>query len=210
MKFLQRISFNIFLTFFILSTTVIWTIIGSFGIFKWDARYLQLDLIVHLSQSRIWHNYLQVMDYLLIPNHSSLKMTDFYSSCNGLQHFHDVKILFLFVIVIWVICLLIFVSLLMYKKFTILLQINNNWLLFLTVIPIVLAACSLIDFDSLFAIFHRILFHNSNWLFDPLKDPVINILPDTFFCHCFILAFVIFELLVIVLLYVNHKKSRQF
>lgn len=43
------------------------------------------------------------------------------------------------------------------------------------------------NFDRFFVIFHQVLFHNQDWLFDPNTDPIINVLPTTFFEQCFIL-----------------------
>ena len=40
-----------------------------------------------------------------------------------------------------------------------------------------------INFDASFNLFHKIFFSNNYWLFDPDLDPIINILPETFFFH---------------------------
>ena len=44
--------------------------------------------------------------------------------------------------------------------------------------------CGLVGWDRFFVGFHSLLFNNDYWLFDPATDPVILILPDTFFMHC--------------------------
>jgi len=62
-----------------------------------------------------------------------------------------------------------------------------------TVVPVVLAAVMAVDFNDFFIDFHKILFRNNDWLFDPSLDPIITALPDTFFLHCFIMAFALFE-----------------
>ena len=52
----------------------------------------------------------------------------------------------------------------------------------------------LIGFDQFFTLFHQILFvGDDTWLFDPAKDPVIMILPETFFLHAFLLFFALYE-----------------
>jgi len=56
-----------------------------------------------------------------------------------------------------------------------------------------LAAVMAVDFNDFFIDFHKILFRNNDWLFDPSLDPIITALPDTFFLHCFIMAFALFE-----------------
>ena len=37
---------------------------------------------------------------------------------------------------------------------------------------------------ALFTAFHKLFFRNDYWLFDPDTDPVINLLPDSYFLHC--------------------------
>jgi integral membrane protein (TIGR01906 family) len=42
---------------------------------------------------------------------------------------------------------------------------------------------ALMGWDRLFVVFHKVFFNNDFWLFDYTTDPVITILPDTFFLH---------------------------
>lgn len=42
----------------------------------------------------------------------------------------------------------------------------------------------ILDWDALFTAFHKLFFRNDYWLFDPDTDPVINLLPDSYFLHC--------------------------
>lgn len=49
----------------------------------------------------------------------------------------------------------------------------------------VIGALGTIDFDKTFVIFHSLFFPGkTNWLFNPVTDEVINILPETFFMRC--------------------------
>ena len=57
----------------------------------------------------------------------------------------------------------------------------------------------LINFDKTFMIFHEIMFDNDYWIFDPLKDPVINILPQEFFYHAGLMIVVLIVLSSILL-----------
>lgn len=71
------------------------------------------------------------------------------------------------------------------------------------------------DFDRAFVIFHTLFFPGKdNWIFDPWKDEIINILPQDFFMHCAILILAILILGCIALMvldFVLHKgkKSRS-
>ena len=40
------------------------------------------------------------------------------------------------------------------------------------------------NWERFFIGFHKLMFSNDYWLFDPARDPVILILPDEFFFHC--------------------------
>ena len=57
---------------------------------------------------------------------------------------------------------------------------------------LVIIALMLVNFEQVFIAFHEVLFRNQDWIFDPNTDPVINMLPDTFFLECFLLFFVLF------------------
>lgn len=66
-------------------------------------------------------------------------------------------------------------------------------MLYAAIAGIVLVILMAVDFDGFFVIFHKILFRNNDWLFDPSLDPIIDVLPDEFFAQCFALFFVLFE-----------------
>lgn len=51
-------------------------------------------------------------------------------------------------------------------------------------IPAVLGVFVLSDWETVFVEFHELVFNNDYWIFNPVTDPVITILPDTYFMHC--------------------------
>lgn len=51
-------------------------------------------------------------------------------------------------------------------------------------LPIVLGVLAALNWERFFVTFHRIFFRNDYWLFDAKTDPIILILPDTYFLHC--------------------------
>jgi len=63
----------------------------------------------------------------------------------------------------------------------------------LTVIllPSLVGAAVALNFDAAFVIFHQLFFKNDFWLFDPATDPIILLLPDTFFLHCAVIIVLI-------------------
>ncbi|WP_265881320.1 TIGR01906 family membrane protein [Clostridium perfringens] len=38
-----------------------------------------------------------------------------------------------------------------------------------------------LNFSKVFTLFHKIFFNNDYWIFDPKKDPIINVLPESYF-----------------------------
>ena len=68
----------------------------------------------------------------------------------------------------------------------------------------------LIGFEQFFTLFHEVLFPgDSTWLFNPATDPIIWVLPETFFLHCFILFFMAYEVLMLGLLLISRRQFTQ-
>lgn len=60
------------------------------------------------------------------------------------------------------------------------------------VIPVVVGVLAALDFERAFVVFHSIFFPGKdNWLFDPVTDQIITILPQEFFRNCAILILAI-------------------
>ena len=78
-------------------------------------------------------------------------------------------------------------------------------------IPAALGVLIALNWETVFVLFHKIVFHNNYWIFDAATDPVITILPDTFFMHCalMILALVVLGSIICLLAYrhAKHKKT---
>lgn len=78
-------------------------------------------------------------------------------------------------------------------------------------LPAVLGLLVALNWDWAFVTFHHIAFDNDYWIFDPLTDPVITILPDTFFMHCalMILGCVVLGSIVCGLVYRKCKNTKN-
>lgn len=176
-----------------LLTLSIFLTINAVWLYRLDIHWLNIDQTVRMAPRRIMSNYYQMLGYLELPWVTDLKMSDFPTSFTGMIHFHDVKQLFL------VNNLVLLVS--VYPAIWYLRRLKRyaeRWRLIrpmqvVMVVPVVLAAMMAVDFNDFFIAFHRVLFRNNDWLFDPSLDPIITALPDTFFLHCFVMAFVLFE-----------------
>lgn len=184
--FLAIISGTIFLT------------INSVWLYWLNLKTTTVLTDVGLSLSQMMGNYGHLLAYLELPWVRQLSLPDFTDSVNGLEHFREVKALFLvnnFVFLVTIGPAIAFLRRLV--------QRGQQWRLIQpfsigALVPVVLGVIMAIDFNRFFVIFHTLLFRNSDWLFDPQLDPIILALPEPFFAQCFCLAFGIFELVMLV------------
>ncbi|HEL9633899.1 TPA: TIGR01906 family membrane protein [Streptococcus suis] len=182
---------------FVLSAAVLGTIYLAWLIYPLEISFLGLEKVVYMTSSDISYNFNILMNYLTNPFASVLDMPNFSSSTDGLKHFADVKGLFHLAQVIFLISLpavFYFWKEVVRKGYG---KLYQKVFICMVLAPVMIAVMGvLIGFDSFFVLFHHLLFPgDSTWLFDPLKDPVIYILPQEFFLHCFILFFILYEVL---------------
>ncbi|MTD41674.1 TIGR01906 family membrane protein [Erwinia sp. CPCC 100877] len=181
----------LFLTILALTITIT---INFRPLYLWDINYLHILDNVAMDRVTLVKNFDQLMAYLNNPFNQTLKLADFPVSASGAFHFYEVKRLFL---VCYGVLLVTFIPSLYF--IIRLVKTNRLWRLIRPfewgmVIPILFAGVMALGFDQFFVTFHKIFFNNNDWLFDPVTDPIINVLPEGFFMHCFILFFVLLEL----------------
>jgi len=164
----------------------------------------QFTLIIHdipqqvgMPFETIMDNYYVLIEYLHSPFISELNFPDFSSSESGLFHFYEVKRLFFLNYGV------LFVSgtgsiVYLRKLF------KNNRFYVLTKpfqiakwVPLILLIFLAVSFDTMFVIFHQLLFNNNAWVFNPQMNPIINVLPQQFFMYCFIFAFILLQGLLV-------------
>ena len=180
---------------FLLSLSILLTIYLTWIFYPLEIQWLNLTDRVYLKPETIQYNFHILRNYLTNPFYQVLQMPDFRSSEAGLHHFAVVKNLFHLVQLLALVTLPIFyyfVKRVIKKGF---LSLFNKALLALVSLPLLIGLGGvLIGFDQFFTLFHQILFvGDDTWLFDPSKDPVILILPETFFLHAFLLFFSLYE-----------------
>ncbi|MFS7261257.1 TIGR01906 family membrane protein [Carnobacterium divergens] len=195
------------LILFILSISIALTINVTI-LYRVDISLLAIDQQSGLSKAVLMDNYHHLLSYLNFPWIRSLEMPDFPSSANGLNHFFEVKRLFL---VDYLVVLISGIGSLFFIRY--LKKHQLGWTLIrpfqvLIVAPVVLGVVMMISFDQLFIVFHEVLFNNEDWMFNPSTDPIINVLPEAFFMHCFILAILLMEIQFIIGYYWSKKQIR--
>lgn len=169
---------------FWLTLVIALIIVGSLPLYAWQALQGQWANDVHLTFSQLWHNYWQLWQYLNFPWQKSLKLTNFIMSASGRQHFAEVKQLFL---INWSVLLASGLALMWPRDKQ---QKNNRQISYRLVLmgSLILASLAISDFDQFFILFHETLFQNNDWVFNPSTDPIILVLPESFFATCFLVA----------------------
>ncbi len=159
-------------------------------IYYLDISFLKIAETSGYERQVIIENYDALIDYNSPFFSGELKFPTLPASASGLQHFSEVKNIFVSFYYIGLASLVAAIGIILYKKR----KRDRSYLLVssitVLVVPAIAAIGCAINFDAAFVIFHKIFFRNDYWLFDPATDPVITILPDTFFLH---------ELIVIIL-----------
>ena len=189
----------------VLSASIAFTI-NFTPLYSFDIDYLNIEQMTGLSKDIILDNYRILMQYLNLPWITELKMPDFPASESGLFHFYEVKQLFLLdYAILGVSAVLTGLFLRMVKKEQGYWRMMNPLRLMIAA-PLAALAIIFMNFDRLFVAFHGVFFNNDAWIFDARTDPIILALPQDFFMHCFVLFFVLLELvLVLVYFWVRRK-----
>lgn len=203
MKKILNVIFSICFSIFIITTAINFTV--SFKqLYYYDIYKLNIPKLSNLSKEEIKLNYDYLIEYNLSKNVDEFEMPTIKSSNQGKIHFEEVRDIFQNVNKISRICLII-------SLIGIIIGIKNKDIKILNytskaliIIPLVLAIPMIINFEDTFVIFHKLMFSNDYWIFDPRLDPVINILPEEFFFHAGIMILGI-VLAVSIILYTIYK-----
>lgn len=155
------------------------------AIYYFDVEYLHLEELTGLSEELIKKNYDVLIDYNLITGGiRELEFPSFPMSENGRIHFAEVKQIFVVFQYLFVVTGVLF-TVVQWRKCR-----NRDFgslkllAVFTVLIPVLFGILICFFWDQVFVLFHQIFFKNDYWLFDPVTDPVIWILPDLFFAHC--------------------------
>lgn len=177
-------------------------------LYYFDIDYLNIAKYTGLSKDVIKENYDILIQYQSIFFQGDLNMPDFVMSTTGRIHFEEVKRVFE-VIQITFIVTGILSSIMIYQNMK---QKEYRFLqltsIFSVGIPTIIGFFAALDFDKAFVIFHNIVFRNNYWIFDYTTDPVITILPESFFMHCFMMIIFI-VIFISIVMYWLYKKKRN-
>lgn len=207
---LITIVVSLALSLFLISTAVKLTLAFR-QLYSYDVDKLNIAHDYGMKKEVVINNYNILIDYLQKKNIEKLFMPNFPISREGEIHFIEVKALFMkFDIMLYsaaLISLIGVIYLIRKKDFKFLKWTSIGSL----ALPVFLSVPFAINFDSSFTIFHKIFFNNDYWEFDPVKDPIINVLPQEFFFHCaiMILALLTVSSLVMYIIYRKLVKTKR-
>ena len=182
MKKFINVIFSVIFSILIISTIIKFTV-GFKQLYYFDIDYLNIPTLSGLSKEEIKKNYDYMIDYNLGKEEKEFELPSIKSSENGKIHFEEVRDIFQILNSIFNISLAISIISLVINI------INKNFEIFKTtsktliLLPLMLILPIVVNFEGSFILFHKIMFNNDYWIFDPNLDPVINILPEEFFFH---------------------------
>ncbi|AWN19159.1 TIGR01906 family membrane protein [Streptococcus sobrinus] len=196
----------------LLSLAILLTIYLAWILYPLENHWLKLASLRGLTERQLLHNFSQLMNYLTLPWVTKLKMSDFPSSADGLAHFRDVKHLFHLDQAVFLLGLVPSWLYLKRQLRTKSLWLSSRLFVGLAVLPVLLGLlASLIGFDQFFTLFHHLLFPGAtNWLFNPYTDPIIWVLPEDYFLHCFILFFLLYEIIMLGLFWLGKRSLKAY
>ncbi|AMM56172.1 TPA: TIGR01906 family membrane protein [Clostridioides difficile] len=207
MKKFLNVLFSVCISIVIIVGVINFTV-GFKQLYYFDIDYLNISELSGLSKDDIKLNYDYLIDYNLNKNVSEFKLPTLKSSPQGKIHFEEVRNIFQNINKLAK--LLLVVSLV-----GIILSVKNKNIkilkttsITLIIMPLLLTVPILLNFEKSFIIFHKLLFRNDYWIFNPDLDPVINILPEEFFFHSGMMILILI-LLVSILLFVMYKLCKS-
>lgn len=152
-------------------------------LYRYDMKKLNLSQTSGYSEEAIYKSYCNLIDYNMFWGGDTLEFEGIPMSEHGRIHFIEVKEIFVafqFAGIAAFIVAAAGTAIFIRKKEYGFLKLSA----FITVIiPTILGALIAWRWDFVFITFHKLCFDNDYWIFDPAKDPIINVLPDMFFFH---------------------------
>lgn len=195
---------------FILSFSVTFTL-NFRPLYYMDIELLEIESRSGIPEDEIRENYDVLIDYNSMFTKEELEFPTLAMSETGKIHFEEVKEIFVMFQKMAFLTAAVGLALILLQRK----RKSSRYLKYTGVItiliPALLGAAMAKSWDKAFVIFHEIAFDNDFWIFDATTDPVITILPDTFFLHCaaMILGIVLAGSVLCLVLYARSVSKRR-
>lgn len=147
-----------------------------------DIDRLNIEESSGLDREEIMANYSFVMDYLSPFTDNEFDLPTLAYTQTGAGHFADCKVIFGWFYLLGALSVLAYALLAAFKVFD--KRVLRYGGIITIAIPVVFGLGAAVNFDRMFVVFHAIFFDGDTWIFDPVEDAIINILPQDFFMHC--------------------------
>ncbi len=180
------------------SISITLTALISVPVYDLYSRLFNLSDSVGLTHPQLQESYASMIRYLFHPFTEVLTIPYFSSSTQGIQHFKDVKLLMQINALVSVLACFLLPWLIQQLKRSREYFLVQSGFYLLYGMPLILLLMIVVSFDRIFILFHEIVFTNDYWLFDPMYDPIITVLPQSFFMVLFIIVILIYELFVFI------------
>ena len=204
----QDIILSLILSLFVICFAIIIVVFCKY-LYAFDIDYLHISEYTGLSKETIQHNYDVLIQYQSIFYQGELHLPDFVMSTQGRIHFQEVKRIFEGIQIAFVgfgiLSMIMVYHRIKQKEYRFLQTSAYVCIGGLCVLGFLVA----LDFDKAFVLFHQIVFRNDYWIFDAITDPVITILPERYFMHCFIMIIFIVIAVNILFIIIYNKKKKQ-
>ena len=181
-------------------------------LYYFDIDHLHLAGFSGMETADIKANYDALIDYNSIFYRQPLQFPTLPMSEGGRIHFAEVKVIFSVMEILFLLSLPAGIALAAVALKRGEYRFLKHTALILAILPTALGIFAAISWEMLFLSFHLLFFRNDLWLFSPLTDPIISILPDTFFLHCALAIFLLILMIagVLFLVYrVLRKRDRK-
>ncbi len=173
-----------------------------------DIKKLNLSEVSGFTEEEIKLNYDYLIDYNLSKDVEEFDLPTIDYSKQGKIHFEEVRDIFqIFKLIFYVTGILSIISTII--------NIKNKNIKFLDttskiniLLPVITAIPLIINFNYFFVKFHEIVFSNDYWIFNPIIDPVIKMLPEEIFFNIgiFILSIILIVSIILQIVYrILHK-----
>ena len=171
---------------FVISASVTFTLFDRSAYARMQER-IDLPGLTGFSGEEIIANYNALIDYNSVFNRSPLSFPTLEISESGRIHFEEVKAIFSAIQIALIVSAVLtaFLCVLLLKKRR-LKFLTLGGIMSLVIPAIVVIVMATLGWDRFFVIFHQIFFNNEFWVFDYRTDPIILLLPDTWFLYCLI------------------------
>ncbi|MBG9982214.1 TIGR01906 family membrane protein [Aerococcaceae bacterium DSM 111020] len=199
MKGLKLVGCFLALLVGLFSISITITTLASIPVYYLYSQLFNLGESVGLTHQQLQVSYQSIVQYLLHPFTEILTIPYFSSSAQGLQHFQDVKLLIQLNALISVLACVGLPWIVRQLKVAREYLFVQAGFYFLYSVPLLFLFMIFVNFERIFILFHEIVFTNDYWLFDPIYDPIITVLPESFFMLLFIIVILLYELFVFII-----------